>query len=141
MATKTIEGELLAQEQRYWQAIRDRDVDTALSLTEFPCIVAGASGTASVSSDQYRQMMEGAKYVLHEFQLRDGAHVRLLTEDVAVVAYQVREEMTVEGKPLTLNAADTSIWVRRNGEWKCAVHTESLAGDGFGRDREPQPRH
>ena len=74
----------------------------------------------------------------HQFEIKDGAQVRLLTEDVALVAYQVREEMTVEGKPLTLNAADASVWVRRNGEWKCALHTESIAGDGFGRDRKGQ---
>lgn len=138
MVTSTIEAELLALEHRYWQAIQDRDVETALSLTEFPCLVAGSSGTASVSPEQYRQMMQGAKYTLHQFEIKDGAQVRLLTDDVALVAYQVREEMTVEGKPLTLNAADASVWVRRNGEWKCALHTESIAGDGFGRDRKGQ---
>jgi ketosteroid isomerase-like protein len=139
MATDTIEAELLALEQRYWQAMQDRDMETALSLTEFPCLVAGASGIASVSPEQYRQMMQGAKYTLHTFDIREGAQVRLLTDDVALVAYQIREEMTVDGEPVTLDAADTSVWVRRDGGWKCAMHTESVAGDGFGRDRNAQP--
>ena len=60
--------------------------------------------------------------------------VKLLTDDVAVVAYKVREELMVDGKPLTLDASDTSTWVRRNGRWVCAVHTEAVAGDPFGRD-------
>ena len=51
------------------------------------------------------------------------------------MAYQVHEELTVEGKPLTLDAADASTWVRRDGTWRCALHTESIAGDPFGRDR------
>jgi hypothetical protein len=49
----------------------------------------------------------------------------------------VREQLTVDGNPLTLEAADASTWVRRDGRWVCALHTESIAGDPFGRDRQP----
>jgi hypothetical protein len=73
MATSTIDAELLALEQRYWQAIQDREVETALSLTEFPCIVAGAGGTAAVSREQYQQMMQTASYTLREFEIKDDA--------------------------------------------------------------------
>jgi hypothetical protein len=41
MATKTIETELLELEKRYWQAIKDQDVEAAMRLTDDPCIVAG----------------------------------------------------------------------------------------------------
>jgi len=27
----------------------------------------------------------------------------------------------------------SSVWVRRDGTWTCALHTESVAGDPFGR--------
>lgn len=43
--------------------------------------------------------------------------------------------MRLEGKPVTVEAADTSTWTRRNGRWLCSVHTEALAGDRYGRDR------
>ena len=46
-------------------------------------------------------------------------------------------KLTVDGKPLTLEAADASTWVRRDGRWLCALHTESILGDSFGRDRQP----
>jgi hypothetical protein len=59
----------------------------------------------------------------------------MLGDDVAIVAYKVKEDMTVEGKPLQLEAADTSTWVRKDGRWLCALHTEALTGDPFGRDR------
>jgi hypothetical protein len=80
-------------------------------------------------------MMTGASWQLQEFQIEDGAEVRQLTDDVAVIVYKVREEMTVDGKPLTLRAADSSVWVRRGDGWRCAMHSESIAGDGFGRDQ------
>lgn len=50
-------------------------------------------------------------------------------------SYRVHEELTVDGKPVTLDAADASTWVRRNGRWVCALHTEAISGDPFGRDR------
>jgi uncharacterized protein DUF4440 len=74
---------------------------------------------------------------LKRFELKDGAQVRSLGDGVAIVAYQVHEELTVDGKPVTLDAADASVWVRRDGRWLCAMHTESIAGDPFGRDRQP----
>ncbi len=43
--------------------------------------------------------------------------------NAAVVAYQVREELTVDGKPVTLNASDLSTWVRRSGG--CAPRTRT----------------
>jgi hypothetical protein len=72
---------------------------------------------------------------VNRFVLKDGAQVRLLQDDIAIVAYQVHEELTVDGKPVTLDA-DSSIWVRRNGRWLCALHTEAILGDPFGRDRQ-----
>jgi hypothetical protein len=80
-------------------------------------------------------MIKSASYTLHRFELKEGAQVRLLGDDVAIVAYQVHEELTVDGKPVALDAADSSTWVRRDGRWLCAMHTEAIAGDPFGRDR------
>jgi hypothetical protein len=78
--------------------------------------------------------MTDGKWKLHKYTM-DNMQARLLDADVGIVAYKVREELTVEGKPLTLEASDSSTWVRRNGSWKCALHTEAPAGDPFGRDK------
>ena len=71
------------------------------------------------------------RYVFDE----STAQVRFLTDDIALVAYNVREKLNVDGEVLHVDANDASVWVRKNGEWHCAMHTESLAGDPFGRDR------
>ena len=60
-------------------------------------------------------------------------HFRLLGSDVAALAYKVSEDFTVEGEKIKLEAYDSSVWMKRNGEWVCVVHTESPAGDKFGR--------
>jgi uncharacterized protein (TIGR02246 family) len=136
MATKTIEAELLDLEKRYWQAIKDQDVDAAMRLTDESCILTGAQGIGLIDRNTLAAMMKATSYTLNRFVLKDGAQVRLLRDDVAIVAYQVHEELTVDGKPVTLDAADSSTWVRRNGRWLCALHTEAILGDPFGRDRQ-----
>ena len=70
-----------------------------------------------------------------ETGVNGNAQVRFIGDDVAIVAYKVDERVVVDGKTLPVNANDSSVWVRRNGEWLCALHTESLAGDPFGRDK------
>jgi hypothetical protein len=136
MPTKTIENELLDLETRYWQAIKDQDVDAALKLTDDSCIVAGAQGVASIDRMAMEHMMKSANYTLNAFEFDKGVHVHKVTDDVAVIAYKVHEDLTVEGKPVSLDAAESSTWVKRDGRWLCAVHTESLSGDPFGRDRQ-----
>jgi hypothetical protein len=65
--------------------------------------------------------------------------VKMVCDDVVVLAYRVREKVDVEGEPVALEAADSTTWVRRDGRWLCALHTESLLGDPFGRDRMSVP--
>lgn len=134
MTTTTVERELLALEEAYWQAIKDKDAATAVRLSDDPCIVTGAQGVGRLGRQALAGMMKAPSYTLHDFRISD-AQVLLLRDDVAVVAYNVHEELIVEGKPVTLDAADASTWVRRNGRWVCALHTESIKGDPFGRDR------
>jgi hypothetical protein len=138
MSEGPIEAQLLSLEKQYWQAIKDRDVQAAMRLTDDPCIVTGASGVARINHQSFANMLQAGGWTLHSFELSE-VQVRLLTEDVAVLAYKVKEVLTVEGKSVTLEAADSSAWVRREGQWCCALHTEALLGDAFGRDRRPMP--
>ncbi|HLO96395.1 MAG TPA: nuclear transport factor 2 family protein [Burkholderiaceae bacterium] len=123
---------LQALETRYWNAIKDKDADTAAALSEDPCLVVGAQGVGELGRAALKKMMAGASYELRDFALEDF-RLRPLGEDVVAVAYKVRETLELEGQTLKLEAFDASVWVRREGQWTCALHTESLAGDPFGR--------
>jgi uncharacterized protein (TIGR02246 family) len=134
MARHAVEQELIELERRYWQAIQDKDAATAMQLSDEPCLVTGAQGVGQLDRKALGRMLTQAPWTLHEFKIGDDVQVRLLRDDVAIVAYKVREKMTVDGKPLELEAADASTWIRRDGRWLCALHTEAIAGDPFGRD-------
>ena len=135
MANATLKNELLELERQYWQAIKEKNSDVAMSLTDEECIVTGAQGVGRISKKKMLDMMKNAPYTLDAFELKD-AEIRQVRDDVAILAYNVHEELTIDGKPVVLDAADESTWVKRNGRWVCALHTESLAGDPFGRDRK-----
>ena len=135
MATKTLERDLLALERRFWQALKDGDVDAAVDLTDEPCIVTGAQGMGALDRKTFVAMMKDAPWTIDEFEIGDDVQVRMLGDDTAILAYNVHEELTVDGQPVSMDAADASTWVRRDGRWLCALHTESILGDPYGRDR------
>jgi ketosteroid isomerase-like protein len=134
MTHEHLANELLQLETQYWQALKNNDVDVMLRLTSDPCIVTGPQGVASIDRKTFREMSQNATWQVKEFRLADPK-VQMIADDVAVLAYTVHEDMTVDGEPVTLDCADASTWVRRNGSWQCALHTEAILGDPFGRDK------
>ncbi|MBA2541885.1 MAG: DUF4440 domain-containing protein [Deltaproteobacteria bacterium] len=85
-------------------------------------------------------MIESAAWKLERFQLDpSNVKIKIIADDVAVIAYEVQERIVVDGESQTVTAFDSSVWVRRMGKWVCAMHTETLAGDPFGRDRTAKP--
>ena len=132
---RQLEKELLALERQYWNALKDRDVETVVRLSDDTTLVTGAQGVGALEKEKLGAMIEKATYEIREFQIDERVQMRKLAENVAILAYKVHEELVVDGAPVTIDAADASTWVRKNGRWVCALHTESLLGDPYGRDR------
>jgi uncharacterized protein (TIGR02246 family) len=135
MHTRPTPKQFLDLERRYWKAIQTGDVATARKLTDFPHVINSSSGFGSIDEKTFVQMMNDRSYSIDRFELSDEATLRFLNDDVAVLAYDVHEEVTVNGQPLELDATESSTWVRRDGHWARAQHSEALAGDPFGRDK------
>ena len=132
--TGLVQKVILDLENRYWRAIRDRDFATCLELTDDPCVVAGARGVAQIDHATFRNMMNSASHVLRGYEMRNAQFLQI-RDDVAVLAYEIHEELSVDGKNVSLDASEASVWAKRDGNWVCVVHTVSLKGDPFGRDR------
>ena len=132
--------ELLEHERRFWNAMRDKDGEATSEMTADNCIVVGAQGVSTVDKETMAKLTKEGDWELERYTFDDSTtQVQFLSEDVALVAYKVKEKLRVEGKPVNLEANDASVWVRKNGEWLCAMHTESLVGDPFGRDKIAKP--
>jgi hypothetical protein len=138
MTLDTRAQELLELEKRFWDTMKTKDGRTAARMTDDGCIIVGAQGVSAIDSATMEKLMADGKWELERYDFdENNAQVRFIGDDVAIVAYKVNERVVVDGKALPVNANDSSVWVRRNGEWLCALHTESLAGDPFGRDKVP----
>lgn len=133
----TVTNEIMDLEHRFWDAMQTKDADAATSLTDDGCIVVGAQGVSAIDAKTMGKMTTEGKWKLDEYTFdEDKAQIRMLTDDIAIVAYNVKESVEVDGQPLSVDANDASVWVRRDGEWRCALHTESLSGDPYGRDKK-----
>lgn len=112
-------------EKQFWEAMRAKDVDAAKKLTSFPCIITNGHGIMSVDEAAFEKMMNSPSYQLESFSIGD-AKVRVVNDDLAIIAYKVHENVSVDGKKQALDVADSSTWVREGGEWKCVQHTEAM---------------
>jgi hypothetical protein len=130
----SLEQDILALEKKFWQSMIDRDAKAGAAMIAEQSIVTGAQGVGKIDRATFARMMDGGQWTLHGFEFSD-VKFEQVTDDVAVIAYKVREELTVDGKRFAMEAADASTWVKQNGAWVCALHTEAVLGDPYGRDR------
>ena len=115
-------------EQKFWKTLVDSDIEAAKEMIADECLVTGPEGTMLIDPDKYAEMMRGAQWTLDEFEFSD-VNVVFPNEDTGIIAYKVHQQGTVKGEEMDLNCADSSTWVRDNGGWKCALHTETILGE------------
>ena len=128
-----IDQELLNLEKQYWDAIQSRDGATATRLSDARCLVVGPQGIGKLDRKALAGLVENPPYELKRWRIDDDVHVSNIADGVALIAYKVNEEMVIDGKTTTLEAFDSSVWVRRDGGWVCAAHTETLADNAYGK--------
>jgi uncharacterized protein DUF4440 len=116
MATTSLDKELMDLEHAFWEAMQKKDARTAGRLSGDSCVVVGPQGVAEITPPAMESMVRDAGYELKSYRIdARNTHIRKLADNVALVAYKVDEALTVEGKPVSLEAYDSSVWVRRNG--------------------------
>lgn len=135
-ATEVRSREVMEVERQFWNAMKEKDAASAGQMTDDRCIVVGAQGVSAITPEVMSKLTSEGKWELQQYAFDEkNRQVHFVSDDVAIVAYTVKERVLVDGETVPVEANDSSVWVRRDGEWRCALHTESLAGDPFGRDR------
>jgi ketosteroid isomerase-like protein len=120
-STQTLKNELLQQERAYLAAVENKNGAAAAKLTARESLVVSGRGPMRVDAAAIERMVEqhdaNSRYEIDETSIE----IVNATDDVAIIAYKLRT-MPADG-PAT-EAFDTDVWVRRGGEWACALHTE-----------------
>ena len=103
-----------------------------------PFLAVGPQGVSLIDRKAFETMSDDTSWKLNSYEL-DDVSVIFPAPDIAVIAYQVSAHLTVDGTPVEMNAANTTVWVRTSGEWQAVANAESLLGDPFGRDQTARP--
>jgi len=136
MTRNISDQELLALERSYWDALKARDARTVGRMTAEQCTVAGASGASIVNPQSMGKLVDAATYTIRDYRVDpQSVHVNRISDDVVAISYGVHEDLEVDGKPVKLDAFDSSVWKITENGWVCVLHTESIKGDAYGRDR------
>jgi len=120
-----MDTQILDLEKKYWQAMESHDFETVKSLTRFPCIVAGKNGVRSVDETAFKAMFNsgaGAKLKVTDIS---GVETQPVGENGAVIAYLVEIGTKDDEQKPPMRCACASTWIKENGSWVCALHTES----------------
>jgi hypothetical protein len=134
--TKITDQEVLKLERDFWDAMKDRDARTAGRMTAENCTIVGASGASTVDPRQMSKLLEMATYRIKDYRFDpQTTRITRLCDDTVAITYGVHEDLEVDGKPVSFDAFDASVWQQTDTGWTCVLHTESIAGDAFGRDR------
>ncbi|MEO6281314.1 nuclear transport factor 2 family protein [Roseateles sp.] len=122
----TADSTLIALEKKFWQSMVDEDTDTALAMLAEPSVMVSSHGAMEFNHEQYREMAEKGSMVIKSFKLSD-MHVTHPNADTAVLTYRVKQAMAQRGKSeeIEQEMADSSVWLRKDGEWLCVMHTET----------------
>ena len=134
--TKITDQEVLKLERDFWDAMKDRDARTAGRMTAENCTIVGASGASTVDPRQMSKLLEMATYRIKDYRFDpQTTRITRLCDDTVAITYGVHEDLEVDGKPVKLDAFDSSVWKKTDNGWTCVLHTESIKGDAYGRDR------
>ena len=120
--------DLIALEHRFWQSMVDGDTDTAIGLLAEPALMVSSHGSMQFDHDGYRKMAEDPRFALKAFDLTNTRVLRP-SDDVAIVTYEVDQTTTTADREERVRMSDSSTWVRRDGKWLCAIHTETPMTD------------
>jgi hypothetical protein len=115
-------------ERQYWDAIVHGDGETLTKLSADPCLVSNGMGIRQLKPEALGTLMRESPSKLTSYKI-DGSsvEVRDLSDAVISVAYRVSQPYEQAGKTSKTEACDTSLWVKEGTDWKCAVHTETMA--------------
>lgn len=119
-------------ENRFWQSMVDNDSDTATDLLTEPALMVSTHGAMKFDHAGYRKMAEKGPMVITDFELSD-MQVVFPNESTAIATYHVKqtiEQRDQKSGPDVQEMNDTSTWIKADGSWKCAIHTETPANAG-----------
>ena len=123
-----LKQDIVDLEVAYWEAMKAKDGRRTSELSGEETLVTNAHGVTRIPRNTMGSMTESGEWRLTEYELRD-IEVMTPADDVAIIAYTVRQKVEMGGKPQVMKAADCSTWVRGEQGWECHAHCETMLSE------------
>jgi ketosteroid isomerase-like protein len=122
--------ELLDLERSYWDALKEHDARTVGRLTAEDSTVAGATGVAGFGPREISKFLENTTYKIKDYRIEpQTVRINRICDDAVSIAYGVQEDLEVNGKPVKLDAVDTSVWKQTANGWTCVARLPACPGE------------
>lgn len=119
-------AEIESLERAFWQSLVDNDPRVATGMLTEPALMVSANGPMTFDRATYEKMANDPRHRLLDYSFSD-MDVMFPTDDVAIATYRARQKVEKDGKAMEQDVVDSSTWIKVDGKWKCAAHTESMA--------------
>ncbi len=123
--TAPTKEDIIALEKDYWDAMKRKDGKRTSQLSGRLSLTTGARGVTTITKDKMGKMTEEGNWTLESYEF-DDIEVVTPADDVAIIAYTVKQNVTMDGKKQELRAADSSTWIRGADGWECHAHSEAF---------------
>ena len=124
-SAKPAKDEIIGLEKSFWDATKKKDGARAAELSGKTSLVTGANGVMNIPKSKMGKMTEDGKWTLESYSF-DNVEVSTPAPDVAIIAYTVRQQVTMDGRSQEMHAADSSTWIHGTNGWECHAHSETI---------------
>lgn len=118
-------AEIERLERAFWQSLVDGEPEAASAMLTGTALMVGPHGAMSFDPATYEKMAADPASRVLDYRFSDFG-VLFPRDDVAIATYKAWQKFTRKDGIIEQDVVDSSTWVRLDGSWKCAAHTESL---------------
>lgn len=115
-------------EKAFWDSMIHGRPEVATEMLTEPAMMVSSHGVNKFDHAAYTKMANDDRYKLVDYQMTD-LDVVFPRDDAAVASYRVNQKMEMKGKEVQTDVYGTSTWLKVDGQWRCALHTESLVAE------------
>jgi uncharacterized protein (TIGR02246 family) len=119
-----LKEEIVAIEKDSWKAYANHDAKAYGETMTDDAVVAGASGDIMTGKQEILADVSNNPCNVKSFDLAD-TKLRQLSADIAILTYNLTQDVTCGGQKLPAKIFATSIYVRQGGKWRWTSYQET----------------
>lgn len=119
-----LKEEIVAVEKASWKAFADHDAKAYGDTMTDDAVQISAAGEVVTGRQKILADISSSPCNVKSFDLAD-TKLRQLSADIAILTYDLTQDVTCAGTKLPTKAFATSVYVRQGGKWRWANYQET----------------